>query len=163
MTENDVEVKMKKLVCVIAVITVLAVSLCACGQSAKPLSEIFEQLKTDYNVTDLVEFKSTDDLARYGIKAEDVKEYAGGINKSGVDQEEIVMVLATDTAAVGRVQAALNNRLESKKNETKNYNPEQYAIIENCTVEVDGNYVALIISKNADAMKADYKKAIGVS
>lgn len=154
---------MKKLICVIAVITVLAISLCACGQAAKPLSEVFEQLKTDYKVTDMVEFKSADDLSRYGIKAEDVEEYAGGINKSGVNQEEIVLIKATDPDAASRVETSLNNRLESKKNETKNYNPEQYAIMEDCTVDVDGNYVSLIISENAEAMKADYKKAIGVS
>lgn len=154
---------MKKLISIAALITVIAVILCACGSTAKPLSEVFESLKTDYNITDLVEFKSVDDLSRYGIKEEDVKEFAGGVNKSGVNQEEIVMVLATDADAAERISTALNNRLESKKNETKNYNPEQYAIIEDCTVDIDNNYVSMFISENADAMKADYKKAIGIA
>lgn len=154
---------MKKLLSVVAVITLIAVMLSACGSAAKPLSEIFETLKKDYNITDMVEFKSVDDLSRYGIKAEDVKEFAGGVNKSGVNQEEIIMVLATDGDAAERIEKSLNNRLESKKNETKNYNPEQYAIMEDCTVDTDNNYVSLFISENADAMKADYKKAIGVA
>lgn len=154
---------MKKLICVIAVVTLLAVSLCACGQAAKPLSEIFEKMKTDYNITEMLEFKSADDLSRYGIKAEDVEESAGGVNKSGVNQEEIVLVKATDADAAKRVESSLKKRLESKLNETKNYNPEQYAILEKCSVDVDNNYVSLIASENADAMKADYKKAIGVS
>lgn len=153
---------MKKILCVIAVITVLAVTLCACGQAAKPLSEIFEKLKTDYSITDMLEYKSADDLSRYGIKAEDVEESAGGVNKSGVDQEEIVLVKAKDADAAKRVEDALNKRLESKLNETKNYNPEQYAIVEKCSVDVDGNYVSMIISINAEAMKKDYKEAIGV-
>lgn len=154
---------MRKLISVFALITVVAVALCACGSTAKPLSEVFESLKADYNITDMVEFKSVDDLSRYGIKTEDVKEFAGGVNKSGVDQEEIVMILATDADAAQRISEALNNRLESKKNETKNYNPEQYAIMEDCAVDIDNNYVSLFISENADAMKADYKKAIGVA
>ena len=153
---------MKRFLCVIAVITVLAVTLCACGQAAKPLSEIFEKLKTDYNITDLLEYKSADDLSRYGIKAEDVEESAGGVNKTGVNQEEIVLVKTKDTEAAKRVQDALSKRLESKLNETKNYNPEQYAIVEKCSVDVDGNYVSMIISSNAEAMKKDYKTAIGV-
>ena len=153
---------MKKFLCVIAVITVLAVTLCACGQAAKPLSEIFEKLKADYNITEMVEFKSTDDLSRYGIKAEDVEESAGGVNRPGVNQEEIILVKAKDADAAKRVETSLNNRLESKKNETKNYNPEQYAIVEKCSVDVDGNYVSLIISSDAEAMKKDYKTAIGV-
>jgi hypothetical protein len=153
---------MKRFLCVIAVITVLAVTLCACGQAAKPLSEIFEKLKTDYNITDMLEYKSADDLSRYGIKAEDVTESAGGVNRSGVDQEEIVLVKAKDADAAKRVEESLNKRLESKLNETKNYNPEQYAIVEKCSVDVDGNYVSMIISSNAEAMKKDYKAGIGV-
>ena len=153
---------MKRFLCVIAVITVLAVTLCACGQAAKPLSEVFEKLKTDYNITDLLEYKSADDLSRYGIKAEDVEESAGGVNKTGVNQEEIVLVKTKDAEAAKRVQDALSKRLESKLNETKNYNPEQYAIVEKCSVDVDGNYVSMIISSNAEAMKKDYKTAIGV-
>lgn len=153
---------MKRFLCVIAVITVLAVTLCACGQAAKPLSEIFEKLKTDYNITDMLEYKSADDLSRYGIKAEDVTESAGGVNRSGVDQEEIVLVKAKDADAAKRVEESLNKRLASKLNETKNYNPEQYAIVEKCSVDVDGNYVSMIISSNAEAMKKDYKAGIGV-
>ncbi|WP_405357596.1 DUF4358 domain-containing protein [Ruminococcus sp.] len=153
---------MKRFLCVIAVITVLAVTLCACGQAAKPLSEVFEKLKTDYNITDMLEYKSADDLSRYGIKAEDVEESAGGVNKTGVNQEEIVLVKTKDAEAAKRVQDALSKRLESKLNETKNYNPEQYAIVEKCSVDVDGNYVSMIISSDAEAMKKDYKTAIGV-
>lgn len=77
--------------------------------------------------------------------------------------EEIVLILASDKDAAGRIAEALNNRLTSKLNETKNYNPEQYAIVENATVDTDNNYVSLIISENCGKMKADYKKAIGVA
>ena len=153
---------MKKLISVIALITVLAVTLCACGAKAnKPLSDVFSEIKTTYNVTDMVEFTDVSDLNRfYGIAAEDVKDFAGGINNSGVDQEEIVMIEAANAEAAGRVMTALNNRLQSKLNETKNYNPEQYAIVEDASVDQNGNYVSLFISENADAMKADYLKAI---
>ena len=153
---------MKRFLCVIAVITVLAVTLCACGRAAKPLSEIFEKLKTDYNITDMLEYKSADDLSRYGIKSEDVEESAGGVKKTGVNQEKIVLVKAKDADAAKRVEDALNKRLESKLNETKNYNPEQYAIVEKCSVDADDNYVSMIISSDAEAMKKDYRAGIGI-
>ena len=153
---------MKKLIVFVALVTVLAVMLCACGGSAKPLGDIFNEMKTKYNITDMVEFSDVADLNRfYGIAAEDVKDFAGGINNSGVNQEEIVMVLAADASAAERISTALNNRYDSKLNETKNYNPEQYAILEKCSVDIDNNYVSMFLSKDADAMKADYKKAIG--
>lgn len=155
---------MKRIISVIALIAVLAVSLCACGSTAKPLGDIFSEMKTTYNVTDLVEFTAPADLNRfYGIAKEDVKELAGGINNSGVDMEEIVMILASDKDAAERIAEALNNRRDSKLNETKNYNPEQYVIVENSTVDVDNNYVSMFISEHSGAMKADYKKAIGAA
>ena len=153
---------MKKLICVIAAITVLAVTLCACGQAAKPLPEIFEKLKTDYNIAEMLEFKSADDFIRYGIAADDIEEYAGGINKTGVDQEEIVLIKAKNADASNRVEEALNGHIDTKLKENKNYNPKQYAIIEKCSVDIDKtNYVSMIISSNAEAMKKDYKAAIG--
>lgn len=153
---------MKRIISVIALIAILAASLCACGSSAKPLSDIFSEMKTTYNITDLVEFTDAADLNRfYGIAAEDVKEFAGGINNSGVDMEEIVMIQASNKDAADRIAEALNNRRDSKLNETKNYNPEQYVIVENSSVDIDNNYVSLFISENSGAMKADYKKAIG--
>lgn len=155
---------MKKIISVIALIAVCAVLFCACGSAAKPLSDIFSEMKTTYNITDLVEFSDVADLNRfYGIKAEDVKEFAGGINNSGVNMEEIVMILATDDDAAQRIATSLNNRRDSKLNETKNYNPEQYKIVEKSSVDTDGKYVSLFISENSDAMKADFKKGIGVA
>lgn len=153
---------MKKLISVIALMTVCALLFCACGEAAKTLSDIFSEIKTTYNVTDMVEFNDVSDLNRfYGIEADDVKEFAGGINRTGVNQEEIVMVLATDAQAAERISGALSNRQKSKLNETKNYNPEQYVIVENATVDVDNLYVSMFISENSEQMKQDYQKGIG--
>ena len=152
---------MKKLISVIALVTVCALLFCACGAEAKPLGEIFGEMKTTYSITDMVEFSDVSDLNRfYGIAAEDVKDFAGGINNSGVDQEEIVMVLAANADAADRISEALVNRLKSKQNETKNYNPEQYAIAEKATVDSYDNDVSMFISVNADAMKGDFNSAI---
>ncbi|WP_407385278.1 DUF4358 domain-containing protein [Ruminococcus sp.] len=155
---------MKRFIGAMALITVCALLFCACGSTAKPLSEIFSGIKTTYHVTDLVEFSDASDLNRfYGIKAEDVKEFAGGINNSGVDMEEIVMVLATDDDAAKRIATSLNNRRDSKLNETKNYNPEQYAIVEKSSVGTDGKYVSLFISRNSTEMETAFKKGIGLA
>ena len=155
---------MKKLLSVTALIAVCALLFGACSSSAKPLGDIFGEIKTTYSVTDLVEYSDAADLNRfYGIAAEDVKEFAGGVNNSGVDQEEIVMILAADSDAADRIKTALENRLQSKLNETKNYNPEQYAIVEKSSVDVDNLYVSLFISEHSAQMKADYRKGIGAA
>ena len=73
-----------------------------------------------------------------------------------------MLIKATDTDAAGRINEKLVNRMNAKLNETKSYNPEQYAIIEKCSVDTDGVYVSMILSANAEAIKALYKTGIGV-
>lgn len=155
---------MKRIISVIALIAMLAVLLCACGEQAQPLSDIFSTIKTEYEISDLVEFDDISTLERfYGIGADDVAEFAGGVNNSGVNQEEIVLIKAKDADAAENISEKLNNRLQSKLNETKDYNPEQYAIIEKCTVDTDGLYVSMIISENAEGIKKLYTQGIGIA
>ena len=135
----------------------------ACGAKAKPLSDIFSQIKSEYKLTDMVEYTDVNSLERtYGITAADVDEVAGGVNNSGVDMEEIVLVKAKNADTAKTVAEKLTNRLNSKLAETKSYNPEQYAIVEKSSVDTDNLYVSLIISKDLDGIKKLYKEGIGV-
>ena len=152
---------MRKLISVISVLLLICVLLCSCSKNVEPLSKVFEQIKSEVGVSEMVEFGSVSDLDRfYGIAAEDIGDFAGGINNSGVNQEEIVLVKASSSDAAERIKTALTNRYNSKLNETKNYNPEQYAIIEKCSVETNDLYVSLIISEKASAMREILNKAI---
>ncbi len=152
---------MRKLISVISILLLICVLLCSCSKNVEPLSKVFEQIKSEVGVSEMVEFGSVSDLDRfYGIAAEDIGDFAGGINNSGVNQEEIVLVKASSSDAAERIKTALTNRYNSKLNETKNYNPEQYAIIEKCSVETNDLYVSLIISEKASAMREILNKAI---
>ena len=155
---------MKKVFALLSFVLMVSLIFCSCGEAAKPLSDVFASIKEQAGVSELVEFADVSDLDRfYGIAAEDVADFAGGINNSGVDQEEIVLVKAVDSKAVERIVEVLGNRLNAKLNETKNYNPEQYAIIEKCYVESDNLYVSLIISADAQQIREIFKSAVGIS
>ena len=156
---------MKKLVLIIAVVLAMAVSLCACSggdESAnKSLSEVYENIKSQVILSEMNEFDSVDKLNRYyGIAAEDVTEFAGGINNSGVEQEEIVLIKASNSDAAERIKKSLDTRYQAKYNENKNYNPEQAEMIEKCSVEQNGLYVTMIISENAETITQIYQNDI---
>lgn len=145
---------MKKLTLTIMAIIAMAAMLCACsGNNNKPLSEVYEEIKLQVTLSEMNEFKSAESLDRYyGIVADDIAEFAGGINNSGVNQEEIVLIKAVDNNAAARVKEALNNRYNAKYNENKNYNPEQAEMIEKCSVEQKGLYVTMIVSENYETI-----------
>lgn len=155
---------MKKITMTVAALlaaALLVLSGCS-SANAKPLSDIYTEIQSQVTLSEMNELTSAASLTRYyGITEEQVEEFAGGINNSGVEQEEIVLVKATDNDAAAAVKTALENRYNAKLNENKNYNPEQAAIIEKCSVEQNGLYVSMIISPNADKITEIYKAGIG--
>ncbi len=171
----------KKIAVMLSVAIIMGSVLCACGdkeentsqvnstvsQNAvqeKTLTDVFADMKAQMNVTEIVEFQNVSSLDRYyGITAEQVSEFAGGINNSGVEQEEIVLLKASSEANVETLKTALENRRQSKLNENKNYNPAQAEIIEKCSVETNGLYVFMIISPNNEQMTQTFKTALNLN
>ena len=159
---------------------VIALCFCSCGGtsessaqpsqgsaeaavSAKPLKEIFEDVKTQVGIENLTELSNVRTLDRYyGITEDKVSEFAGGNNSSGVSQEEIVLIKAVDDNAAAAVEASLNDRYNSKLEQSRNYNPEQAAVIEKCKVQRDGLYVSMIVSENADRITDIYRTEAGL-
>ena len=64
-----------------------------------------------------------------------------------------------DSNAAQRVKEQLDKRMESKLAQNKDYLPEQYAIIQKCSVEQDGNYVSMIVGKEHQKLTEIYQKA----
>ncbi len=171
----------KKTAVILSVAMIMGSVLCACGDKEestsqinsavsqnvvqeKTLTDVFSDIKTQVSISEMVEFQDVSSLDRYyGITAEQVSEFAGGINNSGVEQEEIVLLKASSDADVEALRTALENRRQSKLNENKNYNPEQAEIIEKCSVETNGLYVFMIISPNNEQMTQIFKTALNLS
>lgn len=151
---------MKKIAIILAAVIILSTMLCACSGGAK-LSKVYEDITKQVELNDMLVLTTTDQLDKYyGISADDVEDFAGSINSTGVDQEEIIMIKAKDDAAASRIKDALQLRYDTKLAQNKDYNPAQAAIIEACSVEQDGLFVSMIISQNAEQIKGIYKAAI---
>lgn len=130
---------------------VLLLSACSGGVKAdKGLTEIFEEIKGQYPLAEMVEFTTIDQLDRnYGITEDMVDEFAGGKGSGDVTADEIVLIKAKDQQSVEKIAEKLDTRLQSKLNQNKNYNPKLAEIIEKCSVESRDLYVTLIIAEDA--------------
>lgn len=125
------------------------------------LSDVYTDIQGQVTLPEMVALDSTKKLDRYyGIQADDVADYAGGINNSGVEQDEIVLIKAVSDEAATRIKDSLEKRYQSKISENKNYNPEQAAMIEKCKIEQNGLFVSMIISPDAVKITEIYKNAI---
>lgn len=153
---------MKKFLSIL-VLFALVLGLSACGgkKAAEPAVDLAAMLaEFNLNEEDMMPLDLSDLEMLYGIKAEDVKQSAAAMHVSGINCDEIILIEAVDSAAAGRVKTLLDSRYQAKLNEMRDYIAEQYAIIEACSVTQSGNFVAMIVSPDADRMVEIYSKSV---
>ena len=135
--------------------------LAGCGGAAKSadLSAVKDSLAAQFKLDEMMALSQDDLLDMYGIKPDDVKQYAALIARSSTSADEILLFEARDADAASRLKAQLDKRYQAKLNEAKDYLPDEYAKIAACKVAQSGNYVSLIVSPDAEAMTKLYQAA----
>lgn len=154
---------MKKLM-TLTMMLILTLTMTACSQNGDTgknadLPKTLETMKTEVGFSDIVELDQEGLKTNYGIEEEDVKQFAALVDASGVKCEEVVLIEAKDADAAKTVKECLDKRLKSKLAQNKDYLPEQYAIIQKCSVEQDGNYVSMIVGQEHEKMSEIYHNA----
>lgn len=138
----------------------LLLSICmltACGTADVDLSVVFDDINTQFSITDLTVIEDADKLNRYYmIEPESVKQFAAEFSAESSVFTEIVLVEAVDADSASEIATLLNNHYQSRLSEAKSYNPESVQMLESCSVEQNGNYVSLIIAENAQDIESVY-------
>lgn len=151
---------MKKWTC-IALMTAFLLALIAFAGSAETVGTDLAGVLEGFGLGDEMMLLVEEDLTDiYGIDPADVAQFAAAINDTGIKADEIVLVEAVDAAAAARIEAALEERYQSKLNELENYLPEEYAVVKACGVETDGNFVSMIVAPNAAELVELYRAGL---
>ena len=153
---------MKRILAFTVALLMIVCSLAACGGSdnggsstSVVLSDLMNDINSQYGVSDLKVLDKASDLTRYyRIEEADVKQFAAEMSTSSSQFTEVIMVEATDSSAAERVATALNNHLDTQVNTAKSYTKDVLEMIESRKVMTSGNFVYLVISDNADAIEA---------
>lgn len=98
-----------------------------------------------------VKLTKNDLLDYYGIEPSDVKDCAVVQNPSGY-QDEIIIIEAVDENAKATVKGILEDQINYKRDQMMNYDAEMFDILSDCHVITNGNYVALFISAEREAI-----------
>lgn len=130
--------------------------------AAGGLSEALEKVKAQVTFPAETNDYTAKRIKRtFGLEESQMEEFAGLYCIDGVTQDQLIYIKAKTPDDVEAIRAALQANWESVYNVIKSYTPEQAAIIEKATVDVNGNYVSLVISGSADQVKTifnDYLK-----
>ena len=150
---------MKKSLTVLVLLTVLLFSLftgCAKTEADTSLEAILDEIEVRVPMQNTFRMSEEDLLDLYGIRGEDLAEYACLTSMNGIFPDEVLMFRAKDDAALARITEKLGNRLGEVMNQSKSYDPESYAVAQKCRVDVRGLYAALFVSASHEKMTEIY-------
>ena len=116
-------------------------------KEALPLREAVENALRDRD--GLVAYTAEDLTDLTGIMPEDYTEALFLVGSDSLSGREIIAVRAVDAAALKRVVAAMENYLEQRREETRNYLPEVYQLQTQAKVEYKNLTAVLIVGGSA--------------
>ncbi len=158
---------MKKLM---IMLVCMLVFLCGCGGKEEAtvkdvnISQLLVVMKStleqEGKFVEMMDFTSDDMTLLYGIETAEVSQFAGTISKVGTNSDELLLLEVSAAADAKAVAEKLNSRYQAKANEAKDYLPEEYEKIQNCTILQNGNFVALIVHSEYATLKDMWTAAV---
>lgn len=151
---------MKKMISVLLALAMM-LSLAACGGKEEAVSVDVNTLYESYgqHMPDMF-FPDDDTMMNFlGISLEDCVQYKVAICAEGMRADEVWLMEAKDAASLENLRQLAETRIEAKLDETFSYAPDQYVVVEKAVILTQGNYLALLISPEVDALKAGFEAA----
>ncbi len=150
-----------EVLCVIALFFFI-VWICAThsGGTEKSVDEVAAPVINVMTQDQMARKSNADASKAFGIdidKTEGIVYYA---NDNVMDVTEMLIVKLNDSGDTGEFKEAIQNRVTDRKNLYKNYAPEQYALLEDSVIKINGNIVFYCTAVNSDALYEAYKKAL---
>ncbi len=149
---------MKRMIAILLVLAaVLALSGCGEAPKSADLTALYEaclEIMPEMNTLD------NDTMLNFlGIDAAQHPQAIAALCTDGMRTDEIWLIEAKDEAARKELEELAANRLQAKGDESVTYSPEQYAIVQKAQVLVEGNYIALLVSPEVDALAEAFTEA----
>lgn len=150
---------MKKLIALL--LAVLTLCLAGCGGKEQAV-EMDVQAVYESMEGDLPEMLVMDEammLNFCGIKPEQCKQVVVAVCSDGLRADEVWLIEAADEAALKELEALAEGRLTRKGEESITYSPEQYEVVKKAEVITAGNYLAVLVSPDVDALVKIFDEA----
>jgi len=96
----------------------------------------------------------------YGIDSSLVKQAASYVTIEGAFPDEIVIVEAVSEKDAETIAILLENRLSEVKEQSKSYDPENYALAQQCTVGRKGCFVSMFLAPEHAKMNEIFNRYV---
>ena len=96
----------------------------------------------------------------YGLNANDYEGVSLYAPASNMDAEEILIIKLKDSSQAEAVTAAVNKRLETQKSSFEGYGIEQFDLLEDHILDVQGNFILYVVHPEASKAAQAFKDSL---
>ena len=96
----------------------------------------------------------------YGIKADDIADFALYTAESNVKADELAIVKVKEPGEADNVMNQIRHRIEAQTVKFRDYRPEEFYLIDKHVLKSAGSFVFFAVSKEADRMEQAFDAAL---
>ena len=146
---------MRKRVVLIALLLAL-LSLSACSKKQEPpkpdLETLYQSMLKIDGMPDMLRVSADQAEYIFGIMQSDCAGAITAMCADSLQADELWLVDAVDSAAADRIETLAKERLAQKGEETRDYLPDQYLVVQKGKVIRSGDRVCLLVSPQIDKL-----------
>lgn len=159
-TTKAILLEAAKCILVLAIAVFLWSMLSSTRESNAPFTQVASSVTGAADLSTMQEGDNQMLKRLYGIDPNDFAEYCFYYPTTNMGAEEILLVKLADTAQQDAVKAAMEARIETQKNSFDGYAIPQYEMCCNYVLEVQGNYMILIVAEDPGAIRQAFLNAL---
>ncbi len=96
----------------------------------------------------------------YGLNVNDYEGVVLYIADSNMDAEEFLLVKLSDASQAETVEAAVQTRIENQENSFEGYGAQQYQLLQDHVLSVQGNYLFFMVHEQAQEAREAFLESL---
>ncbi len=134
--------------------------LSANRESRVAFSDVQEAVISAADLTPMAEGDNQTLKRLYGLSASDYENVLLYYPTTNMGAEELLLIQLKDLSQQQAVKDAIESRLDTQKKSFDGYGVDQYAMLEKAVVEVQGNYILLVVANDPAPVRKAFLGAL---
>lgn len=155
MMNKKIGIKIFKYVVVVLILAYTIALLIMTGGSNKPFKEVTKGVESVVDQEKLNKVETQSLKRYYGLNGSDYDGVTLYISTTSMSAEELLLIKAKSEEQVAAIRDAIEERRDTRRQDFDGYAPDEVDLIDSSILQVRGNYVFFVVSKEA----AKYKEA----
>ena len=129
-------------------------------ESNADFSTVQEAVLSAADLTPMAEGDNQTIKRLYGLSASDFEGIMLYYPTTNMGAEELLLIKLKDVSQQEDVKSAIESRIETQKKSFDGYGVDQYAMLEKAVIEVQGNYVLLVVAADPAPVRKAFLGAL---